>query len=103
MQHNHEMRYAIASVAHAMISGCEDPSKIMGGLHPLSLRTQVLLHIWSSTISPLCSEICSVWAKNELEAASYFGKIDDSLPFSRSVESPVTPKRHLGTRRLHFR
>ena len=38
MQHNHEMRYAIASVAHAMmISDCEDPSKIMGGLHPLSL------------------------------------------------------------------
>ena len=69
MQHNHEMRYAIASVAHAMmISIVADPSKIMGGLHPLSLRTQVLLHIWSSTISPLCSEICSVWAKNELEA-----------------------------------
>ena len=95
--------YAIASVAHAMmISDCEDPSKIMGGLHPLSLRTRSAPYLVQHN-SPLCSEICSVWAKNELEAASYFGKIDNSLPFSRSVESPVTPERHLGTRRLHFR
>jgi hypothetical protein len=86
--HMRDVQHAIASVSHArMISDCDERRRsgegvgggggdgCLPGDPSFSLRTLVLLHIWTKVLSPLCILVSSMWAQTELEAVSRFSKI----------------------------